>query len=109
MRWGFLRTDDLDERETPFANQPPGTPDAREESIGEGAMREAPRAPGDPRYERKVPKRETLQYNARRSRFPSAPPGGNRSPLNSRFEGKIFRKERVTNDLAHVLVEIQSQ
>ena len=67
-----MRTDDLDERETPFANQPPGTPDAREESIGECAMREAPRAPGDPRYERKVPKREALQYNARRSRFPPA-------------------------------------
>ena len=67
-----MRTDDLDERETPFVNQPPGTPDAREESIGEGAMREAPRAPGDPRYERKVPKREALQYNARRSRFPPA-------------------------------------
>ena len=75
MRWGFLRTDDLDERETPFVNQPPGTPDAREESIGECAMREAPRAPGDPRYERKVPKREALQYNARRSRFPLAPGG----------------------------------
>lgn len=70
-----MRTDDLDERETPFANQPPGTPDAREESIGEGAMPEAPRAPGDPEYERKVPKREALQYNARRSRFP-LPPGG---------------------------------
>lgn len=65
-----MRTDDLDERETPFVNQPPGTPDAREESIGECAMREAPRAPGDPEYERKVPKREALQYNARRLRFP---------------------------------------
>ena len=71
-------------------------------------MREAPRAPGDPGYERKVPKREALQYNARRSRFPPAP-GGNRSPLNSEFEGKIFRKERVTNDLAQILVEIESQ
>ena len=71
-------------------------------------MREAPRAPGDPEYERKVPKREALQYNARRSRFP-LPPGANRSPLNSRFEGKIFRKERVTNDLAQILVEIESQ
>ena len=38
-------------------------------------MREAPRAPGDPEYERKVPKREALQYNARRSRFPLAPGG----------------------------------
>ena len=103
-----MRTDDLDERETPFANQPPGTPAAREESIGEGAMREASRAPGDPRYERKVPKREALQYNARRSRFPLAP-GANRSPLNSRFEGEISHKERVINDLARILVEIESQ
>ena len=71
-------------------------------------MREAPRAPGDPRYERKVPKREALQYNARRSRFP-LPRGVNRSPLNSGFEGEIFRKERVINDLALVLVEIESQ
>ena len=71
-------------------------------------MREAPRAPGDPRYERKVPKREALQYNARRSRFPPAP-GANRPPLNSGIEGEIFRKERVTNDLAQILVEIESQ
>ena len=72
-------------------------------------MREAPRAPGDPEYERKVPKREALQYNARRSRFPLAPPGANRSPTNSGFEGEISRKERVTNDLAQILVEIESQ
>ena len=71
-------------------------------------MREAPRAPGDPRYERKVPKREALQYNARRSRFPPAP-GGDRSPMNFGFEGKISRKERVINDLAQILVEIESQ
>ena len=71
-------------------------------------MREAPRAPGDPRYERKVPKREALQYNARRSRFP-LPPGANRSPLNSGFEGEISHKERVINNLAHVHAEIQSQ
>ena len=71
-------------------------------------MREAPRAPGDPEYERKVPKREALQYNARRSRFPPAP-GVNRSPTNSRFEGKISHKQRVINDLALVLVEIESQ
>ena len=72
-------------------------------------MREAPRAPGDPRYERKVPKREALQYNTRRSRFPLAPPGANRSPTNSGFKGEIFRKERVTNDLALVQVESESQ
>ena len=72
-------------------------------------MPEAPRAPGDPECERKVPKREALQYNARRSRFPLAPRGLNRSPMNSRFEGEIFRKERVANDLALVLVEIESQ
>ena len=71
-------------------------------------MREAPRAPGDPEYERKVPKREALQYNARRSRFP-LPPGANRSPLNSGFEGEIFRNQRDTNDLAQILVEIESQ
>ena len=72
-------------------------------------MREAPRAPGDPRYERKVPKREALQYNARRSRFPLPPPGANRSPMNSGFGGEIFRKERVANGLAQILVEIESQ
>ena len=71
-------------------------------------MREAPRAPGDPRYERKVPKREALQYNARRSRFPLAP-GLTRSPTNSRFEGKISHNQRVVNDLALVQVESESQ
>ena len=37
------------------------------------------------------------------------PPGGNRSPMNSGFKGEISRKERVTNDLAQILVEIESQ
>lgn len=41
--------------------------------------------------------------------FPPLPQGANRSPLNSRFEGEIFRKERVANDLALVQVENESQ
>ena len=71
-------------------------------------MREAPRAPGTLDTSGKY--RRGRHYSTTRvDRVSPLPPGGNRSPMNSRFEGKIFRKERVTNDLAQILVEIESQ
>ena len=108
MRWGFLRTDDLDERETPFVNQPPGPP-MRARKVSGRVRCERPQEPLATLDTSGKYRRGRHYSTTRVDRVSPLPPGANRSPMNSGFEGEISRKERVINDLAQILVEIESQ